>query len=188
MTKHDAFWVDRGGYKQPVFLDDATTNPMRKSTWQAFGALCGIFLSCTGLGPVPVCPLLIAVALLSLAKPDNDNTRRSTRSSAPPIVMVTDLDTLQPMLNLPVLVGLDRDIAAALQPWLELAWNEPLPQSYTHPARQFVIQILEKNVSGAYSRAGDIYLTLFTADRSCELAHRCYFERSARCMVLESFV
>ena len=32
------------------------------------------------------------------------------------------------------------------KPWLALPWSEPIPSNHLAPARQFVIEVLEKNV------------------------------------------
>ncbi|KAI0716297.1 hypothetical protein C8Q76DRAFT_692060 [Earliella scabrosa] len=118
-----AFWIEqlRGGQKMPVFLDDTVTNSQHTAAWEAFSALCGIHLAVHTLGPVFISPFLILLALLSLFEPDT-NLRFTAWLGA-------------------------QDLATSLAPWIKLPWNEPIPSFHDqeHPARQFVIMVLEKN-------------------------------------------
>ena len=150
MTTNAAFWNERGGYKHPVFLDNSTTNVSRIASWRTFGALCGLFIARLGVGPLPVSPFLIATALLSLFGPDEDFSFAYLDDVHPSIVGNNSryiADVIIPLTNLPTLVALDPELAAQFEPWISLQWNDPIPSNMVHPAAQFVILVLERNVS-----------------------------------------
>ena len=150
MTSNAGYWRTRGSFMQPVFLDDDITNDTRVHTWGAYGTLCGIYLAIAGLGPLPVCPFFLTVALLALIDPSEDSDESDSDSEDESVKLLPRLtthDIFDPVVNLPTLVALDRELAIKLQPWLELPWDAPLPGAHTHPARQFVIEVLDKNVS-----------------------------------------
>ncbi|RPD53104.1 hypothetical protein L227DRAFT_617238 [Lentinus tigrinus ALCF2SS1-6] len=138
MTGNAAFWADSvGGYKRPVFLDNGTTNIRRVDTWKAFGALCGMYMVDTGVAPTPVSPFLVLTALLATAALDSGLEFVDPAYTAA---------VVRPIMQLPVLVGFDSELAATFAPWLMLPWDEPIPQGHLAPARQFIIQVLETNV------------------------------------------
>ena len=141
MTTDAAFWMESsGGYMRPVFLDNGTTNAGRIDKWRAFGALCGMYIVDTGIAPAPVSPFLILAALLATAK--YSPGLGASQLGEPEYTAAV----INPFMQLPVLVGFDQDIAAMFAPWLALPWSEPIPSNHLAPARQFVIEVLEKNV------------------------------------------
>ncbi|KAI0767565.1 hypothetical protein C8Q74DRAFT_1219405 [Fomes fomentarius] len=149
MTSDAAFWRECRGYMQPVFLDDSTSNSSRKTTWMAYGTLCGLYLARLATGPLPVSPFLIMTALLSLFGPDSDQNF-DYLGNIHPSVYGTDpryvADIVLPMTELGNLTAYDPDLARELQPWIELQWNDPVPSDFSHPVRQFIIGVLDKNI------------------------------------------
>ncbi|KAI0755591.1 hypothetical protein C8Q74DRAFT_1373373 [Fomes fomentarius] len=146
MTSDAAFWRECRGYMQPVFLDDSTSNSSRKTTWMAYGTLCGLYLARLATGPLPVSPFLIMTALLSLFGPDSDQNF-DYLGNIHPSVYGTDpryvADIVLPMTELGNLTAYDPDLARELQPWIELQWNDPVPSDFSHP---FIIGVLDKNI------------------------------------------
>lgn len=150
MTANAAFWTRKGDYVQPVFLDDSTSNSNRKNTWRAFGTLCGIYIARLGLAPLPVSPFFIMAALLALFGTSDDLKFQYLRDLHPAVAGTNARyisDVLLPFAELSVLGALDKDLAQQLCPWLLLPWDKPLPPDYRDPARQFIIEVLEQNVS-----------------------------------------
>ncbi|KAI0692431.1 hypothetical protein C8T65DRAFT_699524 [Cerioporus squamosus] len=139
MTGNAAFWADSvSGYKRPVFLDNGTTSLQRIDTWKAFGALCGIYMVDTGIAPTPVSAFLILTALLATAALDDSELELVDPAYTAVVI--------RPIIQLPVLVGLDHELAVTFAPWLTLPWDKPIPEGHLAPARQFIIQVLETNV------------------------------------------
>ncbi|KAI0767572.1 hypothetical protein C8Q74DRAFT_1219410 [Fomes fomentarius] len=126
-----------------------TSNSNRKSTWRAFGTLCGIYVARLGLAPLPVSPFFIMTALLALFGSSEDLKFQYLRDLHPAVAGTNARyisDVLLPFAELSILGALDRDLAQQLCPWLLLPWDKPLPSDYSDPARQFIIEVLEQNI------------------------------------------
>ncbi len=180
---------------QPVFLDNSTSNPNRKFTWEAYGTLCGLYLARLATGPLPVSPFLIMTALLSLFGPDSDQKFNYLGNKAPSVYGSDPrylADILLPMTELSHLAAYDPDLTRDLQPWIQLQWNEPVPSDFTHPVRQFIIEVLDKNVWCSRCSHTWYYLSHLTASfadhRGHELSPECHFSECPQCMAVSGIL
>lgn len=113
MTSEAAFWRECRGYMQPVFLDNRTSNPNHKCTWEAYGTLCGLYLARLATGALPVSPFLIMTALLSLFGPDSDQKFNYLGNKAPSVYGTNPCylaDILLQMTELSHLAAYDPDL------------------------------------------------------------------------------
>ncbi|KAI0687879.1 hypothetical protein C8T65DRAFT_700767 [Cerioporus squamosus] len=148
MVGNSAYWADRGAYKIPTFFENHLTNPRRLATWEAFGQLCCLYLFYRKLGPIPVCPSLLMVCLLSSIGPTDDEDFGVLKdrcggnySSSGPYMSAV----LLPIMSLPIIAAIDLGLAQTLQPWFEFSCDMPTPKDLMHPVLQFVIDALGRN-------------------------------------------
>lgn len=153
MVAESGFWSSRGDYMIPIFFEDHLTNPRRLSCWKAFGQLCCLYLFYRRLGPVPICPSLIMVSLLSTIGPTGDEDlgelrdRSGSNFGSSALYMSA---ILLPIMSPGIIAAIDPALVATLEPWFRFPSDSPNPIGMAHPISQFVIDVLERNVSGDF--------------------------------------
>jgi hypothetical protein len=68
----------------------------------------------------------------------------------------------------PVLVALDPDAFDTLAPWLIMKVDDPMPSNLMHPVCQFLINVIERQVSMFSSSATASSSRFFVALGGCE--------------------